>query len=92
LEFGWFLALCLKTRWQRFGQFLNDLLRDFTLDFRDFTLDFRIIASEIQNKIAIFARNLRQKSPKIATEIKHKISYYKVRVSTGGVEPRWLWW
>ena len=22
----------------------------------------------------------------------HKISYYKVRDSTGGVETRWLWW
>jgi len=22
----------------------------------------------------------------------HKISYYKVRVSTGGVESRWLGW
>ena len=25
-------------------------------------------------------------------EIQHEISYYKVRVSTGGVETRWLGW
>jgi len=57
-----FLHCALETRWQRFGQFLNDLLRDFMLDFRK-------IASEIQRKIAIFVGNPRQKSRKITSEI-----------------------
>jgi len=48
-----FLYCALETRWQRCGQFLNDLLRDLMLHFRDFMLDFRKIASEIQHKIAI---------------------------------------
>jgi len=42
----------LETRWQRFGQFLNDLWRHFMLDFRECMLHFRKIASEIQGKIS----------------------------------------
>ena len=57
-----FLHCALETRWQRFGQFLDDLLRDFMLDFRK-------IASEIQHKIAILVGNPRQKSRKIVSEI-----------------------
>ena len=40
---------------------------------------------EIQHKIV----EIQQIS---LVEIQHKISYYKVRVSTGGVETRWLEW
>jgi len=32
LEFGLFLSLC-ETRWQQFGQFLDDFLNDFLYDF-----------------------------------------------------------
>jgi len=80
-----FLHCALEPRWQRFGQFLKDLLRDFMLDFRK-------IASEIQKKHAILVENPRHKSRKIESEIQDKISYYKARDSTGGVETRWLWW
>jgi len=91
-NFAGFLHCALETRWQRFGQFLNDLSRDFMEDFRK-------IASEIQHKPAILVRNhdfcwksgnhhFLQKSRQIASEIQHKIFYYKVRVSTGGVETR----
>jgi len=62
------------------------------LDFRDFMFDFRKNTSEIQHIIAILVGNPRQKLPKIALEIKHKISYYKVKVSTGSAETRWLGW
>jgi len=68
-----FLHCALETHWQLVGQFRNDLLRDFMLDFQDFMLDLEDFR-------------------KIALEIQHKISYYKVGVSTGGVELRWLGW
>jgi hypothetical protein len=67
-----FLHCALETRWERFGQFLHELLRDFMMDFRDFMLDFRKIAWEIQNKITILVENPRQKSWKIGLEIQHK--------------------
>jgi len=46
-------TFCEKTSTNKISQFLNDLLRDFKLDFRK-------IASEIQYKIKIFVGNPRQ--------------------------------
>jgi len=62
-----FLHCAVETRWQRFGQFLNDLSRDLSRELmlddrlRGFMLDFRKIASEIQHKFAIFVGNPGQK-------------------------------
>jgi len=64
-----FLHCALETRLQRFGQFLDDLLTNFMLDFRDFMLHFRKIASKIQHKIAMFVGNryfCRKSATKIA--------------------------
>jgi len=36
-----FLQCALETRWQRFGQFLNDYLRDLPNDFLYENLNFR---------------------------------------------------
>jgi len=66
-----FLHFVLETRWQQFGQFLNDLLKGSTLDCRDFILHFRKIAPEIQHKIAIFVEN-RNFGRKSATKIAKK--------------------
>jgi len=63
-----FLHCALETRWQRFGQFLDDLFRDLILEFQNLMLDFRKIASEIQLKITIFVGN-RDFGQKSATKI-----------------------
>jgi len=59
-----FLHCALETRWQRSGQFLNDLLKDFMLESQDSMLDFRKIVSEIQHKIAILVEKSAKKIAK----------------------------
>ena len=72
----------LETRWQRFGQFLNDFLNDFldkNLNFLYENLNFLYVGKILIISVMIFLMS-------------HKISYYKIRVSTGVVETRWLGW
>ena len=72
-----FFTVGLETRWQRFGQFLNDLwFSPWKSWFSDENIRF-----SLRKILMIFSM--------IFLTI-HKISYYKVRVSTGCVETLWL--
>jgi len=59
-----FLHFALETHWQRFGQFLYDLLRNSIFDFRDLLSDFRKIVSEFSLKNRDFCRNFATKIAK----------------------------
>jgi len=80
-----FLHCALEIHWQRFGQFLNDFLDDFLNDFLYENLNF------LYENIGFLLLKILMISFMIFLMI-HKISYYKVRVSTKGVETGWLRW
>jgi len=78
-----FFIVGLETRWQRFGQFLNDMI-----------FYMKILISLWKSYFVY--ENLRFSVYKIFMGFSmifltiHKISYYKVRASTGSVETCWL--
>jgi len=77
-----FLYCALETRWQRigFGQFVNDFLYE-NLKFLQENLNF------LCENLRVYPWKIPMIFPMIFLTI-HKI-FYKVRVSTGGVETRW---
>jgi len=87
-----FLHCALESHWQRFGQFLRDLCNDFLNDFLSGNLNF------LCENLRFSLENLGFSLQKILTIFSMifltilKISYYKVRVSTEGVQTRWLGW
>jgi len=82
-----FLHCALETRWQQFGQFLNDFLDDFldTLLYKNLNILYENLIFSLR-KILIISFVM-----KIFSTI-HKTFYYNFRVSTGGVETRWQRW
>jgi hypothetical protein len=77
-NFAGFLHCALETCWQRFGQFLNDFLNDFLYE----NLNFLHGNIRFSLLMIFFMISL----------MIDKICYYKVRVSTRGVETCWLGW
>ena len=76
-----FLHCALENRWQRFGQFLNDCLNDFLYEILNLLYEnFRFSLWKFWMIFFMIFLMI------------HKISYYKVRVSSGGVATRWLGW
>jgi len=80
-----FLHCALETRWQQFGQFLSDFLNDFLNDFLHKNLNFLYenVTFSLWKILVIFS---------MIVLMIHKICYCKIRVSTVGVETRWLGW
>jgi len=91
------LRCALQICWQRFGQIVNDFLKDFLYENLNFLHD--------SENLNFLYENLRFSLCKILMifsvifSMIHKISHYKVQVSTGGATPasefretRWLGW
>jgi len=77
-----FLHCALETRWQRFGQFLNHFFNDFLDDFLFENL-VKILDFHKMNFLMIF---------NMIFSMIHKISYFQVGMSAGGVETCRLGW
>jgi len=75
------LPYVLKSRWQRFRQFLNNFLDNFLSENFNFLYE-HLVFSLSKIRMIFFMICL----------MIHKISYYKVKVFTGRVETRWLGW